>query len=338
MNAQAASTPVTLPSSRLATVEALLRARKLDRTLTTGAAPDMEAMPLDLTVLDARLAGGLPRGQLSEVVGPASSGRTSLVWAWLGAATRRGEYVALVDTFDRFDPASGAACGLDLSRLLWVRGQALSKTASAVDPAWLPGVRTVQGPGTLLERTIDRALKALNLVLQSGVCTAVAVDLADVPAPTLGRIPASTWMRVQRIIEGSDTACVVLGPMPIARSAAGITIDAGTATMSAGPARAPRALNALQAIQLQGAAAARAQAALDDAPQASASARAPLALSALQAPYAPQALQAPSRVHWAGEHDRSRRLAGLDVTARLMSPRRRVAGTVMIDAQLDASV
>ena len=42
------------------------------------------------------------------------SGRTSLAWAWLGAATRRGEWVALVDTFDRFDPASGADCGIVL--------------------------------------------------------------------------------------------------------------------------------------------------------------------------------------------------------------------------------
>lgn len=320
MNAQAVSSSSS-PSSSRATVEALLRARKLDRTLATGTAPDGEVMPLDLAVLDARLAGGLPRGQLSEVVGPASSGRTSLVWAWLGAATRRGEHVALVDTFDRFDPASGAACGMDLSRLLWVRGQAISKTTSAVDPAWLPGVRTVQGPGTLLERTIDRALKSLNLILQSGVCTAVVVDLADVPAATLDRIPASTWMRVQRVIEGSETACVVMGPSPIARSAGGITIDTGASMTSS--SRAPRAMNALQAIQMQGDAMRAAQAALEQAPFA---------------PIPPGLEAPPSRVHWAGGHDRARRLAGLDVTVRLSSPRRRVAGSVFIDAQLDASI
>ncbi len=281
MSAQAPATPSSHQASRLATVESLLRERKLDRTLA-GTLPGLPGerdseltMPVDVAALDARLAGGLPRGQLSEVVGPASSGRTSLVWAWLGAATRRGEHVALVDTFDRFDPASGAACGLELSRLLWVRGQAISKTAGTVDPAWLPGVRTVQGPGTLLERTIDRALKALNLILQSGVCTAVTVDLADVPTATLGRIPASTWLRVQRVIEGSDTACVVLGPGPIARSAGGITINTGAET---------------------------------------------------------------ARAKWAGAHDRARRLAGIEVSARLMSPRRRVTGSVALDARVDASV
>ncbi len=135
-----------------------------------------------LTPWIARSAGGLPRGQVSEVVGPSSSGRTSVAWAALAAATRRGESVALVDTFDRFDPPTAHACGIDLSRLLWVRGQAVSKTSGAIDPAWLPGVRAVSGPGTFVERVIDRAIKSLNLVVQSGVCTLVVIDLIDVPA------------------------------------------------------------------------------------------------------------------------------------------------------------
>lgn len=211
-------------------VESLLRARKLDRTLTSARPaddPNAPRMFWDVAALDRALEGGLKRGELSEIVGPVSSGRTTLAWRWLAAASARGELVALVDTFDRFDPASGAACGMDLSRLLWARGQALSKVGAAVDPAWLPGVRAVSGPGTLLERTIDRALKALNLVLQSQVCTAVVLDLADAPVSALRSIPASTWLRVQRVIEGSATACVLMAPVPTARSAGGLTIDMG---------------------------------------------------------------------------------------------------------------
>jgi recombination protein RecA len=213
--------------ARQAHVEALLRERKLDRTLTTALPSQIGAdqvAPFGLAVLDGRLPGGLPRGQVSELVGPASSGRTSLAWTWLGAATGRGESVALIDTFDRFDPATGEACGIELSRLLWVRGQAVTKTTGAVDPAWLPGARAVQGPGTLLERTIDRALKALNLVLQSGVCTAVVLDFADVPLAGIRRVPPTTWLRLQRIVEGSDTACLLLGSVPLARSAGGVSL------------------------------------------------------------------------------------------------------------------
>src|SRR5687767_7862575 len=84
-----------------AAVEALLRERKLDRTLTSTLPERLgedAVAPLDTDALDRALAGGVPRGQVSEVVGPASSGRTSVAWAALAAATRRGESVALIDT------------------------------------------------------------------------------------------------------------------------------------------------------------------------------------------------------------------------------------------------
>jgi recombination protein RecA len=213
-----------------AAVEALLRERKLDRTLTSTLPDrpgDDAVAPFGTDTLDRALSGGLPRGQVSEVVGPASSGRTSLAWAALAAATLRGESVALIDTFDRFDPPTAHACGIELSRLLWVRGQAVSKTTVAVDPAWLPGVRAVNGPGTFMERVIDRAIKALNLVVQSGVCTLVVLDFIDVPPIALRRLPASTWFRIERAIEGSDTAVLILGATPIARSAGGRSMHLG---------------------------------------------------------------------------------------------------------------
>lgn len=226
MSPAAASVRADSPATARATVESLLRERQLDRTLTTARPLETPApgVPFEVQTLDCYLSGGLPAGQLSEVVGPASSGRTSLVWQWMAAAIRRGDTVALVDTFDRFDPASAAAGGIDLDRLLWIRGQAISRTACAVDPVWLPGVRTVEGPGTMVERTLDRALKALNLVLQSGVCPVVVLDMADVPPAALRRIPYTTWLRVQRVIEGSDTTCVLLAPEPLARSAGGVTL------------------------------------------------------------------------------------------------------------------
>jgi recombination protein RecA len=208
-----------------AAVEALLRERKFDRTLTMPALQEEEVAPLNLESVDRGLSGGLPHGQISEIVGPVSSGRTSLLWAALGAATRRGEHVALIDTFDRFDPPTGAAAGIDLMRLLWVRGQAISRTAGALDPSWLPGVHSVGGPGTMVERTIDRALKALNLVVQSGVCTLVAIDLIDVPATAMRRVPAATWFRIAHAIEGSDTVVVILSSASVARSARGKSIQ-----------------------------------------------------------------------------------------------------------------
>src|SRR3974390_1970470 len=80
----------------------LLRERFAPRTVTTGIAE-----------LDT-LTEGLPRGALSEIAGPVSSGRTGVMLAALSAATRRQEICALVDAGDNFDPASAGAAGAEL--------------------------------------------------------------------------------------------------------------------------------------------------------------------------------------------------------------------------------
>ena len=181
-------------------VESLLRARKLDVTLTSsapwGGAPSRDTASTGTASIDDALGGGVSRGQLSEIVGPRSSGRTTVLCRMLAAAAARGEAVALIDTCDRFDPASADAAGLDLSMLLWVRG-----TGDA-----------------------SRALKGMNLVLQAGGFGVVAFDLADVPAPGLRQLPGTTWMRISRVIEGSQTVAVLVGAERIARSPGGVTI------------------------------------------------------------------------------------------------------------------
>jgi hypothetical protein len=215
-----------------ASIESALRLRKLDRTLTTALLEqprldDTAVVPVDVAAIDRCLHGGLPRGQLSEIAGPCSSGRTTLLLHLAAAATRRGEIVALVDTLDRLDVASAAAAGLDLDRLLWIRPP--SSPAS-----------------TRHAEVVERALKALNLVLQAGGFGVVAFDLADVPPAVLRQIPFTTWMRVQRVIEGSDTACVLLTSEPLARSAGGLTMALTGRTTWAGESYASRLLTGVE--------------------------------------------------------------------------------------------
>jgi hypothetical protein len=192
-----------------AVLESLLRARKLDVTLTPfGPAGE----PLDasrvastgVAALDAALGGGLRRGHLSDIAGAASTGRTTFVVQALAAATGRGEAVAFVDTSDTFDPASAAALGVALPQVLWVR-PAAGEGAAAI------------------------ALKAFGLILQAGGFGLVVLDLADVAPAALRRLPATTWMRLARIVEGSDTAALLVGAERIARSAGGATIACETA-------------------------------------------------------------------------------------------------------------
>ncbi|MGH7317372.1 MAG: hypothetical protein ACREJS_14040, partial [Candidatus Rokuibacteriota bacterium] len=71
------------------------------------------------------LLGLFPPGRLSEVVGPRSSGGSSLLLALIARITAPGSQgggqVAFVDGMDALDPASAAAAGADLSALLWVK-------------------------------------------------------------------------------------------------------------------------------------------------------------------------------------------------------------------------
>src|SRR5947209_16691997 len=67
------------------------------------------------------LVQGFPRGAITEIFGPPSSGRTSLLHTFLRSATRNGEYCALVDASHSFDPVSAEKSGIDLSHLFWVK-------------------------------------------------------------------------------------------------------------------------------------------------------------------------------------------------------------------------
>jgi hypothetical protein len=187
-------------SAARAELESLLRARKLDVTLTTAAPwtgePEKYHAATGVPDLDAALGGGLRRGHLSEITGPRSSGRMTVLCRVLAAATARGEVTAVIDAMNRFDPASAEATGVDLPRLLWVREHG----------------------------DLGRALKAMNLVLQAGGFGVVALDLTDVPPRVVRQAPYTTWIRLARIIEGSQTVAVVVGAERLARSAGGVTI------------------------------------------------------------------------------------------------------------------
>jgi hypothetical protein len=192
---------LTVMQAARAQIESLLKARKLDVAMMTPSAPLAPHSPDDLAAvgvpsIDAALGGGLRRGQVSEIVGARSSGRTTVVCRALAAAAARGELVALVDTCDRFDPESAADAGLDLSRLLWIR--------ETGDPG--------------------RALKAMNLVLQAGGFGLDVLDLEDVSPRMVRSLPFTTWFRLARVIEGSQTVALLIAGEHLARSAGGATI------------------------------------------------------------------------------------------------------------------
>jgi hypothetical protein len=213
-----------------ADLESLLRSRKLDATLTTShplALPEPMAAPVGIPALDARLGGGLPRGQVSEIVGPVSSGRTWLMTTAMAAATGRGELVALIDTLDRFDPASVTA-PIAWANLLWVRGPSLGLSATATRLS--VGRQPSDGDGGVLVRAVDRAIKAAAMVLSAGGFGLVVLDLADVPFRAVRQLPATTWLRLQRLVEGRETVALLMACDQTTRGPGGVSVALGRAT------------------------------------------------------------------------------------------------------------
>jgi hypothetical protein len=158
--------------------------------------PDVDLFPTGVAEIDA-VAGGVPRGAITEICGPASSGRTSLLVSLLAEATGREEACALVDSGDAFDPVSAAATGVDLDRLLWVR--------CGGHP--------------------DHALKAADMLVQGGGFGFVVIDFADVPPRITSRIPMASWFRFRRAIENTPTALVVLEREPTLKSCASLILE-----------------------------------------------------------------------------------------------------------------
>ena len=106
-----------MASSAVFKLESLLEARRLDRTLAREPASPPPVQSTGIARLDAVLDGGWRQGEVSEVVGPRSSGRTSLLVATMASATAGGGIVGLVDAVDRFDSAGAASAGVDLDRM-----------------------------------------------------------------------------------------------------------------------------------------------------------------------------------------------------------------------------
>lgn len=155
-----------------------------------------EILPSGIAEIDD-LLWGLPRGAITEIHGAASSGRTSLMLSALATATAYEEICAVVDCDDTFDLSSAAQAGVDFERTLWVR----------------------------CGHSLERAFKAVDLILHSGGFGFIALNLCNVPAKAVRRVISSWWFRFRRALEDTPTALIVLTPVATARSCAALVLE-----------------------------------------------------------------------------------------------------------------
>ena len=158
--------------------------------------PVVETLSTGIREVDD-LTGGLPRAAISEIFGPASSGRTSMMFSMLAYATKHEEICAVIDINDVFAPTAAAAAGIDFDRLLWIR----------------------------CGSSLENAFKATDLLLHAGGFGLVILDMGDVAGRDARRIISSWWYRFRRTVENRPTSIVVLSEEACTRSCAALTLE-----------------------------------------------------------------------------------------------------------------
>ncbi|HWR16685.1 MAG TPA: hypothetical protein VN577_17800 [Terriglobales bacterium] len=333
--------PAVTPGARLRADGIVIPGVKPASALEVRPAPDM--VPFGIASLDA-LTGGVPRGGLTEIVGAASSGRTSITMSLMAEITRRQEVCALIDVTDSFDPASAEAAGVDLRRLLWVRcgkeehaaaetkqkfaaplpvanrtpqdenarsvhqaitggcfeaarGRKEAVTMRQVAPpakniswsihenydsrlrhAMLNGNgepraawnmrRAVARPKFSPEKNLkaalqnvadarrarwnrlDQALKATDLLLQSGGFGLIVIDLGDITADQSRRIPLTSWFRFRRVVENTPTILLVIARDSCAKTCASLVMQLSAEARQSGHPKVESVQKSLPHISL----------------------------------------------------------------------------------------
>ena len=133
------------------------------------------------------------RGEITEIVGALSSGRTSHLVACLRDVVSRCETAALVDTDETFDPAFASQAGVDLCRLLWVR---------------CGGHR-------------DVALRAADMLVRCPGFALVALDLGE----RVPRLSTTLAFRLKFAVRRTDVALLIVGRRRLTGSSAALAIE-----------------------------------------------------------------------------------------------------------------
>ena len=191
-------------------------ARKIPSALTPAPRILRPVAATGIRALDDLLEGGLPVGAITELVGRECSGRTSAALSFLAQRTSAAKVCAWIDVSDALDPISAAAAGVDLTRLLWVRCLAQPLRAgkgrsSASSPQPRP---SAPWP------SMERALRATDLLLQAGGFSAIVLDMGSLEPEFVSRVPLATWFRYRAAAERAQSSILLIAQHACAKSSA----------------------------------------------------------------------------------------------------------------------
>ncbi len=164
------------PTNRVAALRELLKQRFPGTTQLDK--PDVGVLPTGVPGIDRLLPGGLPRGSVSLLSGPPSSGKTGAALRVVAGLTAQRGQVAWVHR-GAFSPASAAWAGVEPDNLLQVQAESDSE-----------------------------ALRCTDFLLRWQAFHLVVLDW-------IGRGGhGSRWNRLQRLVTDSPSTLVVIAPSP----------------------------------------------------------------------------------------------------------------------------
>ncbi len=160
-------------------------------------AMDIETIPTGSMTLDLALGvGGIPRGRISEIYGPESSGKTTVALHCIAEAQKLGGEVAFIDVEHALDPTYAKNLGVDIDNLLVSQpdsgeqaleiAEALARSgaidclvidsvAAMVTKAEIDGVMGDTHVGQLA-RLMSQAMRKLTAVISRSNCAAIFIN------------------------------------------------------------------------------------------------------------------------------------------------------------------
>ena len=154
----------------------------------------VESIPTGSLSLDIALGiGGVPRGRVTEIYGPESSGKTTICQHIVAEAQRRGGLAAYVDMEHALDPAYAARCGVDIDNLYISQpdtGEQALEIAEALTRSGAIDVVVVDSVAALVPRA------------------EIEGDMGDAPMGMQARLMSQALRKLTANLNKSNTICI----------------------------------------------------------------------------------------------------------------------------------
>ncbi len=155
---------------------------------------NVESIPTGSLSLDIALGiGGIPKGRVTELYGPESSGKTTICQHIVAEAQKRGGVCAYIDMEHALDPAYAARCGVDIDNLYIAQpdtGEQALEIAEALVRSGAMAVVVVDSVAALVPRA------------------EIEGEMGDAPMGMQARLMSQALRKLSGAIKQSNTAMI----------------------------------------------------------------------------------------------------------------------------------